>query len=85
MEKLSFRLPVFEGPLDTLLYLISKNKLDIYDVSISELLSQYLEYLSAMNEMDLDITSDFLEMASRLVQIKSAMLLPKSEEGRVAA
>jgi segregation and condensation protein A len=81
MEKLSFRLPVFEGPLDALLYLISKNKLDIYDVSISELLSQYLEYLSAMNEMNLDITSDFLEMASRLVQIKSAMLLPKPEIG----
>lgn len=81
MEKLSFRLPVFEGPLDALLYLISKKKLDIYEVSISELLDQYLDYLSQMQEMDLEITSDFLEMASRLVKIKSAMLLPKPEEG----
>jgi segregation and condensation protein A len=80
MEKLSFKLPVFEGPLDALLYLISKNKLDIYQVSIAELLDQYMDYLSAMSDMDLDITSDFLEMASRLVQIKSAMLLPRDEE-----
>lgn len=82
MEKLSFRLPVFEGPLDALLYLISKNKLNIYEVSISQLLDQYLNYLSEMSSMDLEITSDFLEMASRLVQIKSAMLLPKPEEGQ---
>jgi segregation and condensation protein A len=81
MEKLSFKLPVFEGPLDALLYLISKNKLDIYDVPITELLDQYMDYLSALSEMDLDVTSDFLEMASRLVQIKSAMLLPKNDEG----
>lgn len=81
MEKLSFKLPVFEGPLDALLYLISKNKLDIYDIPIAELLDQYMDYLSAMSEMDLDITSDFLEMASRLVQIKSSMLLPKDENG----
>ena len=81
MEKLSFKLPVFEGPLDALLYLISKNKLDIYDVPIAELLDQYMDYLSALSEIDLDITSDFLEMASRLVQIKSAMLLPKSDDG----
>jgi segregation and condensation protein A len=80
MEKLSFKLPVFEGPLDALLYLISKNKLDIYDVPIAELLDQYMAYLEAMSEMDLDVTTDFLEMASRLVQIKSAMLLPKNEE-----
>lgn len=80
MEKLSFKLPVFEGPLDVLLYLISKNRLDIYDVPIAELLNQYMDYLSAMSEMDLDIASDFLEMASRLVEIKSAMLLPKNED-----
>lgn len=82
MEKLSFRLPVFEGPLDALLYLISKNKLNIYEVSISELLDQYLEYLSEMSKMDLEITSEFLEMASRLVQIKSGELLPKTEEDK---
>lgn len=82
MEKLSFKLAVFEGPLDALLYLISKNKLDICDVSISELLDQYLGYLSEMREMNLEITSDFLEMASRLVQIKSSMLLPKDDDGK---
>jgi len=82
MEKLSFKLPVFEGPIDALLYLISKNKLNIYDIPIAELLDQYMDYLSAMSEMDLDITSDFLEMASHLVQIKSAMLLPKDEDGK---
>lgn len=82
MEKLSFKLPVFEGPLDALLYLISKNKLNIYDIPIAELLDQYMDYLAAMSEMDLEITSDFLEMASRLVQIKSAMLLPKDETGK---
>jgi segregation and condensation protein A len=80
MEKLSFKLPVFEGPLDALLYLISKNKLNIYDIPISELLEQYMEYLSLMSDMDLEITSDFLEMASRLVQIKSSMLLPKDDK-----
>lgn len=79
MEKLSFKLAVFEGPLDALLYLISKNKLDIYEVSISDLLNQYLEYLNEMRQMNLEIASEFLEMASRLVQIKSSMLLPKDE------
>lgn len=79
MEKLSFRLEVFEGPLDVLLYLIAKHKLNIYDIPIAELLSQYLTYLGVMREMDLDVTSEFLEMASRLVQIKSSMLLPKYE------
>lgn len=82
MEKLSFRIPVFEGPLDALLYLISKNKLNIYDVPISELLDQYMDYLNSMQEMDLDITSDFLEMASRLVEIKSSMLLPKPDASK---
>lgn len=80
MEKLSFKLPVFEGPLDLLLYLISKNKLDIYDIEISELLSQYMEYISEMGRQDIEIESSFLEMASRLVQIKSSLLLPQKEE-----
>ena len=79
MEKLSFRLEVFEGPLDLLLSLISKNKLNIYDIPISQLLDQYLDYLSKMNEMDMEVTCDFLVMASNLVQIKSSMLLPKHE------
>lgn len=81
MEKLVYKFETFEGPLDALLFLISKNKLNIYDIPIAELLNQYLAYLSQMRDMDLDVTSDFLEMASRLVQIKSAMLLPKREGG----
>ena len=78
--QLQYMLPVFEGPLDLLLLLISKNKIDIYDIEISLLLEQYMEQISAMQEADMDIASDFLEMASRLVYIKSVMLLPKYEE-----
>lgn len=78
--QLQYKLPVFEGPLDLLLLLISKNKIDIYDIQISLLLDQYMEQINAMQEEDMDIASDFLEMASRLVYIKSVMLLPKYEE-----
>ena len=77
---LQYKLTSFEGPLDLLLSLIAKNKLNIYDIQISELLEQYLEQINAMQENDMDIESEFLEMASRLVYIKSAMLLPKHEE-----
>jgi segregation and condensation protein A len=72
MEKLVYKLEAFEGPLDVLLYLISKNKLNIYDIPIAELLDQYLGYLHSMQEMDMEVTSEFLSMASRLVQIKSS-------------
>lgn len=81
MEKISYKLDVFEGPLDLLLHLIEKNKLNIYDIQISELLEQYMEHIRLMQEQSLDIAGEFLDMASRLVQIKSAMLLPKYEEG----
>ena len=80
MERLTFKLPVFEGPMDALLYLITKNKLSIIDIPIAELLDQYMEYLSTLSEMDMEVTSEFLDMASRLVQIKTAMLLPKPPE-----
>ena len=80
MEKISYRLDVFEGPLDLLLHLIEKNKLNIYDILISELLEQYMEHMELMQEQDLEIAGEFLDMASRLVQIKSAMLLPKHED-----
>ncbi len=80
MEKLSFRLESFEGPLDLLLYLISKNKLSIYDIKITVLLDQYIESIKQMQENDMDVASEFLEMASRLVYIKSVALLPKNEE-----
>ena len=78
--QLNYKLDAFEGPLDLLLLLISKNKIDIYDIKISLLLDQYLEQISKMEEQDMDIASEFLEMASRLVYIKSVMLLPKYEE-----
>ncbi len=80
MKKLSYKLPVFEGPLDLLLYLISKNKVDIYDIEIHLLFEQYMDKINEMQSMDMDVASEFLEMAARLVHIKSVMLLPKYEE-----
>ena len=80
MEKLEYHLQVFDGPLDLLLALIAKNKLDIYDIPISELLDQYLEQIALMREADMDVASEFLEMAARLVQIKAASLLPQHEQ-----
>lgn len=80
MEALSYKLPDFEGPLDLLLHLIAKNKLNICEVQISSLLEQYMEQIAAMQEQDMNIASEFLEMASRLVHIKTVFLLPKHEE-----
>ena len=80
MEKLSYHLPVFDGPLDLLLTLISKNKVEICDISISELLEQYLEQMNRMQEQNMDISSEFLEMAARLVYLKTVSLLPRHEE-----
>lgn len=80
MDKLSYKLESFEGPLDLLLHLIAKNKLNIYDINICELVSQYLDCINKMKEKDMDLSSDFLEMASRLVYIKSVSLLPKDNE-----
>ncbi|MDO4748481.1 MAG: segregation/condensation protein A [Eubacteriales bacterium] len=77
---LTYKFEAFEGPLDLLLTLITKNKIDIYDICIEELLNQYMEQIEKMKEEDMDIASEFLEMASRLVYIKSVMLLPKYEE-----
>ncbi len=80
MEQLSYKLDTFEGPLDLLLHLIKKNKLNIYDIQISELLTQYLEHIEKMKEHNMDVSSEFLEMAARLVYIKTVLLLPKHEE-----
>ena len=79
--EISYKLPDFEGPLDLLLYLVQKNKLNIYDIPIRELLEQYLSAIQTMQEQDMEVAKEFLDMAARLVQIKSAMLLPKHEEG----
>ncbi len=76
----NYKLPVYEGPLDLLLSLIAKNKVNIYDIVIADLLEQYMEQIKAMQDNQMDIASEFLTMASRLVYIKSAMLLPKYEE-----
>lgn len=77
-DTLNFKLEIFEGPLDLLLSLITKNKVDIYDIPISLILEQYLEYLEEMRKMDMDIAGEFITMASELMLIKSRMLLPKS-------
>ncbi|MFQ9515519.1 MAG: segregation and condensation protein A [Eubacterium sp.] len=74
---LEFKLQVFEGPLDLLLHLIEKNKVDIYDIPIVEITEQYLVYVNQMPKDDLDLTSEFLVMAATLIDIKSRMLLPK--------
>lgn len=77
--EIEYRLQVFEGPLDLLLHLIEKNKVDIYDIPIVTITEQYLEYVEQMQEQDMDIMSEFLVMAGTLLQIKSKMLLPKEE------
>ena len=71
------KLEVFEGPLDLLLNLIEKNKVNIYDIPIVEITEQYLEYVNQMEKQDLDIVSEFLVMAATLIDIKTKMLLPK--------
>lgn len=78
--KLSFKLDVFEGPLDLLLHLIDKNKINIYDIPIASITEQYFEYLELMEQMDLDISSDFVLVAANLIYIKSKMLLPKHKD-----
>ena len=80
MEAISYKLPDFEGPLDLLLFLVQKNKLNIYDIPISQVLEQYLAASQQMKEFNMDVASEFLEMAARLVHIKSVMLLPRYEE-----
>ncbi len=80
---LQVKLEAFEGPLDLLLHLIEKNKVDIYDIPIVEITAQYLEYIQAMETDDMNIMSEFLVMAATLLDIKCRMLLPKevNEEG----
>ena len=74
------KLEVFEGPLDLLLHLIEKNKVDIYDIPIVLITEQYLDYVSQMDRKDMDVMSEFLVMAATLVRIKSKMLLPVEEK-----
>lgn len=80
METISFKLDVFEGPLDLMLHLIAKHKLNINDIEISKLLEQYLLYIEQAKEQDLELAGEFLEMAARLIYIKTVSLLPKPSE-----
>ena len=80
MDKISYKIDVFEGPMDLLLHLISKHKLNIYDIPIVTLVEQYVEYVRQMQQEDMYIASEFLEMAARLVYLKSVSLLPVYNE-----
>ena len=77
---ISYRLEGFEGPLDLLLKLISRNKLNIYDIPLSLLIDQYLEQIKLYEQEEMELSSEFLEMASRLLYIKTVSLLPKHDE-----
>jgi len=79
-NKYAIKIENFEGPLDLLCHLIDKNKMDIYDIKISEIADQYIDYLNKMEELNLEITSEFLIMASTLLYIKSKGLLPNGAE-----
>ena len=80
MEQPLYKLDVFEGPMDLLLHLITKHKLDIYDIPIIELVDQYTAYVRNIQDSDMEVASEFLEMAARLVYIKTVSLLPVYEE-----
>ena len=79
-NKISFSLETFDGPLDLLLTLITKHKIDIYDIPIALILEQYLAHIEAMNESNVEIASEFIVMACELLYIKSKMLLPQEEK-----
>ena len=81
--ELTVKLQVFEGPLDLLLYLLEKNKVNIYDIPIVEITEQYMEYIREMKRQDLEVLSEFLVMAATLVDIKSRMLLPSNPDSEV--
>ncbi len=72
-------LDIFAGPLDLLLYLVRKEEVDIYDISIAKITDQYIQYIEILKSLDIDLAGDFLVMAATLMQIKSAMLLPKAD------
>ena len=79
-NKYAIKIENFEGPLDLLCHLIDKNKMDICDVKLNEITEQYIEYINKMEEMNLEITSEFLIMASTLIYIKSKKILPQDNE-----
>jgi len=81
MNRINYKIEDFEGPLDLLLVLISKNKMSIADVEIITIINQYLAVINAADQQDLDTASEFIDMAARLIYLKSVYLLPKDDEG----
>jgi len=79
LDSIKIKVTAFEGPLDLLVHLIKKNKMNVYDIQISVITRQYLEYLNLMQELNLDLASEFLVMSATLIHIKSKMLLPRPE------
>ncbi|MGE0863026.1 MAG: ScpA family protein [Vicinamibacterales bacterium] len=79
LDSIQIKLQSFEGPLDLLVHLIKKNQMNVYDIQISVITKQYLEYLNLLQELNLDVASEFLVMAATLIHIKSKMLLPRPE------
>ena len=78
------KLEVFEGPLDLLLYLIKQDEIDIYDISLERITGQYLEYLQAFKELNIELAGEFIVMAANLIYIKSRSLLPRDQHGSPA-
>ncbi len=79
LDSIKIKVTAFEGPLDLLVHLIKKNKMNVYDIQIAVITKQYLQYLDLMQELNLDVASEFLVMAATLIHIKSKMLLPRPE------
>ena len=79
MERLTYKLEVYEGPLDLLLDLIAKNKIDIMNIPIALICDQYMQYITDARAMDMELAGEFIVMASELLYIKSKMLLPRAE------
>src|SRR5207249_10125864 len=79
LDAVPVHLANFEGPLDLLLHLIKKNEVSIYDIPITLIAAQYLEYIDLMQEMNLDVAGEFLVMAATLIHIKSRLLLPRPD------
>ena len=79
-NKYAIKIENFEGPLDLLCHLIDKNKMNIYEINLSEITDQYIEYINAMEKMNLEVTSEFILMASTLLYLKSKNLLPSQVE-----
>src|ERR671914_1642131 len=79
LDDIKIKLQSFEGPLDLLVHLIKKNQVNVYDIPIALITEQYLEYLDLLQELNLDVASEFLVMAATLIHIKSKLLLPRPE------